>query len=50
METRDADAKAIRELWEIARNKEQDRRMAAEKAIHAVDAAHRLTAREAVTV
>ncbi len=26
METRDADAKAIRELWEIARKKEQDRR------------------------
>ena len=26
METRDADAEAIRELWEIARKKEQDRR------------------------
>ena len=28
METRDADAEAIRELWEIARKKEQDRRHA----------------------
>ncbi len=27
-ETRDADAEAIRELWEIARKKEQDRRQA----------------------